>query len=147
MIAGRNKRKDREREEARADTIAAAAREATLQATLDAQKIVESNERAAAMTRETAQHIEDKIQVVHTLVNSEKTAGMQRELDGKRSELALLTELTALRSDPSSAALERIAVINAKIAELEADLAERDRQQRIADDLVGRITDQRREDL
>ena len=126
MIANRHHREDRAHDEAREDAVAAAALKAAAQ-------VVESNEEIARVTKESAAITQSKVDVVHTLVNSEKTAGLQRELDGKRSEQAMLAELAALTGKPSQTAIERAAVAGAKIEELEADLAERSRQQEIAD--------------
>lgn len=70
-----------------------------------------------------------KLDVIHTLVNSNMTAAMQAELDATVRELALMREVIALKSehgrDPSADALAAIESTTKKIAELRAVLADR----------------------
>lgn len=71
------------------------------------------------------------VKVVHTLVNSEKTEGMQRQLITLYQNRVLLSN-----SPPSPERDQAVAVSEAKILELEQALAVRAEQQAAADRLA-----------
>jgi hypothetical protein len=78
---------------------------------------------------------------VHTLVNSDKTASLQRELTALLAMRASLEEVVdmkkAARRKPKPETLDAIAVTTARIAELTVEIAERDRQAKLVDERVG----------
>lgn len=71
----------------------------------------------------------DKLDVIHALVNSNLTLALQGELDATVRELALMRELIALHrlhgSDPSSEAKEAMAHTAARITSLQAQVNDR----------------------
>jgi EAL domain-containing protein (putative c-di-GMP-specific phosphodiesterase class I) len=73
--------------------------------------------------------VDGKLDVIHTLVNSEKTLALQDKLDGLVRELVLLRMVVALHradgAEPSTEALAEIANTETKIVELKRLLAER----------------------
>lgn len=70
-----------------------------------------------------------KLDVIHTLVNSNMTAAMQDALDSTIRERAALMELAELRratgSDPKAETTAAIALASSIIADLQATLADR----------------------
>jgi len=71
----------------------------------------------------------EKLDVIHILVNSNMTAAMQAELDETRSSLVLMKEILDLKKvngvEPSPAALAAIKTKEGKIAEMQAALRDR----------------------
>ena len=76
-----------------------------------------SAEQAALAVAETSAKLDE----IHALVNSDKTASMQGELDSTRRELLLLKAIPM----PDEAAKAAIDAAHARIAELEVQLADR----------------------
>jgi methanogenic corrinoid protein MtbC1 len=78
-----------------------------------------------------------KLDVIHTLVNSNMTAAMQAELDAIRRELAMMREVVALNlaagREPTMETLAAIEATEAKITELSSHLAEREAAARRAE--------------
>jgi hypothetical protein len=70
-----------------------------------------------------------KLDVIHTLVNSNMTTHMQSELDAIVRELAMMREVARLHEDagrePTEETLAAIKVTEAKVAELRAVLGDR----------------------
>lgn len=70
-----------------------------------------------------------KLDVIHTLVNSNMTAAMQAELDAIRREIVMMREVVALNlaagREPTVEALAAIEATQVKITTLEAQLADR----------------------
>jgi len=105
----------------RQDEVAAQAREA-------ASLLLESNKSVAA----TAAMTNQKLDIIHTLVNSNMTAAMQAEFDATVRELAMMREVVALNKaagrEPHQEALSAILATSHKIEELKANLDDRLKQ-------------------
>jgi hypothetical protein len=86
-------------------------------------------------------------QINHLLLNSEKTAGMKRELVAEQRTVALLTELAALHRsmghEPTPETLAAIETSRATIRNLAAELDERAEQQKLADAHIAKQGDAR----
>jgi hypothetical protein len=100
------------------DEIAGATREA-------ARLLVANNERQALASAD----IGEKLQVIHTLVNSNMTAAMQAEHDATGRELAMMREVIDLKKlsghEPTANALSAIAKTEGRLDELAAALKDR----------------------
>ena len=85
--------------------------------------------RAAELAKET----NGKLDVIHTLVNSQLTAAMQSELDAIVREVAMMLEVIALKKaagfEPTKDALAALDAAQAKVADLTAKLEDRARAQ------------------
>lgn len=127
MVMSRNVNKSRAEEKrldwAREDKVAADAAEA-------ARKLLESNNRIAAATDESTK----TLKVVHTLVNSGLTSSKQATLDANKFSLGLLKD-----RQPSVENTAAVKAMEAKIAELEAELSERAKQQKEADAQAAKV--------
>ena len=143
-LTNRSRRQDKQEDWARQDAVAAQAAEAArlllerqdavaAQAREAARLLLDSNERVA----ETAAVTNGKLDVIHTLVNSNMTAAMQAELDATTRELAMMREVIALNKaagrQPSTDALAAIESTTHKIRELEAALADRLQQTHVVE--------------
>jgi len=77
-----------------------------------------------------------KLDVIHTLVNSNLMAAVQGEYDANVERLATLLELIDLKRangrEPSPETLEAVTVVQARLANLRVNLAERQQQQQEA---------------
>lgn len=77
----------------------------------------------------TAKTVNDKLDVIHTLVNSNMTAAMQGELSAVTGQVALMREVIALRrvggQKPDAGALAALAAAEAKAGELTSRLEDR----------------------
>jgi len=96
--------------------------------------LLANNERVAATQQET----NGKLDVIHTLVNSNMTAAMQSEFDAVSRELAMMREVAALKQaagqQPTGETTAAISVTEAKLHELDAALADRAKAQaKVAD--------------
>lgn len=115
----------------RQDAVAAQAAEA-------ASLLLDANERVA----ETAAVTNGKLDVIHTLVNSNMTAAMQAELDATVRELAMMHEVIDMKraagAEPSVAALAAVEATATKIDELQVTLADRLKQNEKVEALVER---------
>jgi hypothetical protein len=151
----RQRRKDKEQDYAREDKIREEDRERqdaiADQAAEAASLLLDSNARvAAAAAVANARQAErgkelhhkltkvgDTVDVVHTLVNSDKTAAMQAQLDSTERELVMMRENAELHKllgrDPSAEALAAIKAAQVKIEELRAELTARHEQAAIAE--------------
>lgn len=113
------------------------AAEAATQAAEAARLLVESNEAVAEIARETNTRLDSKLDIIHTLVNSNMTAAMQSEMDSTIRELAGLKEIVRLNklagSAPSEEALAAILSTEAKIVELQTNLNDRRSQAETAE--------------
>lgn len=82
---------------------------------------------------EAAGVINEKLDTIHTLVNSQMTAALQSELDAVTRELAMMREVVALRQangqEPSRESVGAMAATEAKITELQSVLADRSASQ------------------
>jgi len=120
-LTNRHRHKEKLEDYARQDEVAAKAAEA-------ARLLLAANERVA----ETAKVTNGKLDVIHTLVNSNMTAAMQAELDATIREHAMMIEVVALKQsaghEPSVTSLAAIEATERKIAELQAALRDRLKQ-------------------
>jgi len=95
------------------------------QAAEAARLLLDANERVA----KTAQVTNGKLDVIHTLVNSNMTAAMQAEYDATVRELAMMREVLALKEaaggSPGPESEAAIAATEAKLAQLAAALEDR----------------------
>jgi hypothetical protein len=86
-------------------------------------------DRIAAAAARAAEKTNGKLDVIHTLVNSNMTAAMQAELDAIRREIVMMREVVALNlaagREPTVEALAAIEDTAVKITALEAQLADR----------------------
>ena len=134
-LTNRNRRLERMEDYARQDLVAeradkvaeAAAKKAAEAANL----LLAANERVA----ETAIATNQKLDVIHTLVNSNMTAALQSEFEATSRELSMMREVIDLKRigghEPTIASLAAIEATEIKLQELEAVLADRARQQQI----------------
>lgn len=117
-LTGRQRRAEKKQDWKRQDEVAEQAAKA-------AALLLAQNKVVAAA----AGIINEKLDTIHTLVNSQMTAALQSESDAITRELAMMKEVIALKrasgQEPSQGALEAIVATEAKIAELRAVLADR----------------------
>jgi hypothetical protein len=108
-----------------ASLLAARQDDAAAQAAIAAKLLLAANERVAASAKAT----NNKLDTIHTLVNSNMTAAMQSELDATVRELAVMMELIELKkgmgTHPSVDTLAALKSANDKIVELGAVLRDR----------------------
>jgi hypothetical protein len=123
---GIQRRKEKALDWEREDKVAEQARKA-------ADLLVAANERVA----KTAEVTNGKLDVIHTLVNSNMTAAMQAELDATTRELAMMREVIDLKQaagkKPTPMALAAVTATESKIHELQTALADRLKQNELAD--------------
>ena len=112
-LTNRQRRSDKREDWARSDAVAEKAAEA-------ARLLLAANERVAETTAVT----NEKLDVIHGLVNSQMTAAIQAELGATERELVLLRRLAAIAA-PDDEVQAAEATATAKIAELRATLADR----------------------
>ncbi len=79
----------------------------------------------------------DKLDIIHTLVNSSMTKAMQSEYDATVRELAMMHEVIALKrlggQEPSIMAMSAIAATEEKLSELKAVLKDRLKQAQVVE--------------
>jgi hypothetical protein len=153
-LTNRNRRAERKEDYDRQDAVAAQAAEAARllaeQQTDIARKVRENAVMASRATEEVAAKADEaarllldenrkvadradqtieKLDIIHTLVNSNMTAAMKAEMDATVRELALMREIVAMKKtsgqEPSVETLAAIEATGAKIAELSASLSDR----------------------
>lgn len=97
-----------------------------------AELLLANNEQVAHVGEET----QKQIKVVHSLLNSEKTAAKRESLDTNVSQLASLREIVDLKKtsghQPTAEALAAIEALCTKIDVMKKELVEREKQDRIA---------------
>lgn len=124
--------KDKEMDYKRQDEVAKRVEAATL----SAQKAAQSSHEAAQSASDKLDQVQVTSDVIHTLVNSDKTAAMQRELDATKRELVMLREINRLHeqagASPAPEALATIDFTERRISELTEELEERHQQDQIA---------------
>lgn len=120
--ANTQRRAERAEDFAHQDQLAEKASEQT-------RRLIETNEKIARRTDETARAIEGKLDVVHGLVNSGLTAAKQSELDAVERDLASLKEIVAIHRgagrEPDPATVDSVAQAERRAADLRAELIER----------------------
>jgi hypothetical protein len=137
LLTNHQRRIEKREDWARQDQVAAEARrqqdEVAAQAQEAASLLLAQNAKVAASTEATQQ----KLDVIHILVNSNMTAAMQAELDATRRDLVSLREVARLNEEAgrplSTEARTAINETAARIAKLDADLSDRLKQTQIAD--------------
>jgi len=111
--------------EARDDLLADRVNEVRKQAERAADLLKASTAAQASAAKST----NDKLDVIHTLVNSNMTAALQAELDATISQLAMMQEMMALKQasghEPLPDVLAAVERTKARIAELRSTLADR----------------------
>ncbi len=134
----------RRQEWTRQDQVAARTREVAEQAAKAAKLLIASNEQIAQVQRETASaavrataETSAKLDQIHTLVNSNMTAAMTNELDATIRTAAMMRELIEVKRaaglEPTADVLALVETTQAKVDELQANLADRLQQTAIAD--------------
>lgn len=126
IISGRQRREEKREDWRREDAVAAKA----LIAAKKAADVLEANNRTAAVLAKNSHIItNEKLDVIHALVNSNMTAALQAELDSYVSQVLLLKEIAELKSAngvrPSIDSDIAIKLLENKIAELTATLKDR----------------------
>lgn len=154
-LTGRQRRADKREDWARQDQVAAkaeavaeqAAEAATLlrarqdevaaQAAEAAKLLLAANERVAVQSSEAAAVVNGKLAQIHELVNSNLTAQMEEAHGALTQQLVLMREVVSLNRaagrEPSDEAMAAIAIIEAKVTELQVRLADRAKVTEIAD--------------
>ena len=123
-LSGRQRRADKQEDWARQDAVAEQAASAAL-------LLLAANERVAKAAAST----NDKLDVIHTLVNSNMTAAMQAELTAVEAQHAVLLEVIALKEASGASAVESRSTMRSlegRIGELRATLTDRLEQTRVA---------------
>lgn len=91
--------------------------------------LLEANERVARQTAEADSATQGQLREIHGLVNSNLTAAMRAEYEAVAQQLVVMRELAALRAEvgqePSMEARSAIQSIEARVAELHANLGDR----------------------
>lgn len=117
----------------RTDEAAARAHEVAMQTQEAAQLLLVNNRAVAAQSRAA----NTKLDVIHTLVNSNMTAALQGELDAARAQLVTLRELIGLRvaqgQEPNDDTRSALATLEDKVGRLAANLRDRIAQTAVAD--------------
>jgi biopolymer transport protein ExbB/TolQ len=131
----RERLEDYERQDRVARRVAEAAERLTkrqdqtaIKAAEAAELLLAANERVAA----TAGVVNDKLDIIHTLVNSNMSAAMQAELDALETSVAMMTEVIDLKKaagrEPTQDALVALKSARAKVRESKVALADRTTQ-------------------
>jgi hypothetical protein len=127
LLADRDQRQAEEAEAARKQ----AAEAAELLVEAQQESIRRTNE-VARVAEENARNTSGKLDEIHHLVNSSMTAAMMGELGAVGRELAMMREVVALHkaagNKPSTEALAAITATEAKLAELQAAVEDREKQ-------------------
>lgn len=140
LANGRQRTKEKQEDYARQDLVAAKADAVAVKAAEAAELLLAKQNQIAAQAAEAASLLVannaleaetskitiGKLDVIHTLVNSSLTKAIQDQLDANIATLALLNEVISLRSGgPSEETLAVKAKLEAKITELQVQLADR----------------------
>jgi hypothetical protein len=143
IVQSINKRKEKDQDYAREDAVALQAAEAAkllverqdaiAAKTAETARLLAVNTRAVTETAhaaaEVAQRTNDKLDVIHVLVNSNMTAAMQAELDATLREAAMIQEVIELKkaagSEPTVETLAALESARNKIGELGSALKDR----------------------
>jgi len=130
FVTNWSRRQEKKLDWSRQDQVAAKAEKA-------AKDLIESNEKVAKLAKQTSDKIIGKVDIIHTLVNSNVTKEMEARLEGSRRELVGLKEIMELRRGnglpPTKEAEAIILATEEGIHELENDLADRRRQQKVVE--------------
>jgi hypothetical protein len=120
-----------------AENLAASQKDIADRAAQAATDLVASQKLTASTLLDANNKTNGKLDVIHTLVNSNMTTAMENELVSAERELAMMQEVielkrTLLRQEPTIEALAAIEASKSKIAELVAALRDRAGQSRLA---------------
>jgi hypothetical protein len=114
-----------------ADRLAVATAQASQKAEEARVALLHSNELVAKVALEQAHITDQKLDVIHRLVNSQLLVAMQAELDSTIRLSLVLKELTAVNRrsgiEPTRESVELLATADARIAELGVQISERER--------------------
>lgn len=129
----RREREERERQENTAKLLLDSQHAIAEKADYVAEQLLDANERVAKDT----QIVSGKLDAIHTLVNSNMTAALQSEHDAMAAHRVVLLEVIADKRsrgiEPSPDAITTVAMIDTKLAELQAVLSDRRLQTKLAD--------------
>jgi hypothetical protein len=127
------KKLDWDRQDQVANRLEEAAKTASARATEVAAALIDSNQLIADSAKETGAQLKQ----IHTLVNSDKTAGMERERVLLRANSVLQSSNLKLMKmqgvEPSDEEIAALETTNILLAELEKDLEERAKQTKAAE--------------
>lgn len=91
----------------------------------------------AVQAKESADNTNEKLDVIHKLVNSQLSTALKNELEALVRERAMMTELIELKKanglEPTATAAEAIATSQARITELRGIIKDRTEQQEAID--------------
>lgn len=149
-LTARQRRVEKAEDYRRQDEVARVAEERAAKATLAATEVATQAREAARLlldvndrVAKTAKGVDAKLDVIHTLVNSNLTAALQAEYDALATSHALMGELIALRrengTEPTDAFLAALAETSARMVELGEILADRHAQQEKANALASTV--------
>jgi hypothetical protein len=107
--------------------------------------LVVSNREVADAAKAASDVTIARLDVIHTLVNSQMTAAIQSELDATEANVVLMREIIGLNSvagrNPTEASMDAVKATEVRIRELRVTLAERHRQDEIAQAQAQAISD------
>lgn len=136
-LNGRQRRLDKREDWARQDAVAARAEAVAERVAETARVLLVSNEHVAEQAASDAAEVSGKLGQIHELVNSSLTAQMEEAAAALSQQAVLMREVVALNRaagrEPSPEALDAIATIEARVAELQARLTDRAKSTVIAD--------------
>jgi uncharacterized membrane protein len=136
-LNNRHRRQERDADWARQDAVADQAAEAAALLLAAQEKTIAATDEVAVLAKQTAESTDAQLRQIHTLVNSDMTAARLNELTQTRATLAALRKIIRLDEDagrrPTSEDLLVVETTEARIVELEAILADRAAQQKIAE--------------
>ena len=114
---------------ARQDEVADRLERAAMASRIRLEEVARLAAETAATQAATAVVTDSKLNVIHTLVNSQLSAALQNELDGLVREVAVIRELIELKrangKEPTSDSLTILAASDSKIIELRQTLDNR----------------------
>jgi hypothetical protein len=128
----------------RAEEAAALLAEATARAAAKAEDarvaLIASNETVAKIAKEAAHSTDQKLDVIHRLVNSQLLVAMKAEFDSTVRLSVVLKELIAVNKAagiaPTAESAELLATTDARIAELASQVQEREKLSRAVEDQI-----------
>lgn len=136
-LSNKHRRRERLEDYERQDAVAAQAAEAA-RLLLEAQsESIARTDEVARVARETAAATDSKLDVIHTLVNSQLTTALQNEMRELVHSRAMMLELIELKKanglQPTHDTLDELGLAKARIAELQTVIEERAAQQQLAE--------------
>lgn len=133
LLTGRQRRKEKEQDYKRQDEVARRVEKVAKKAATAAGRVSTVATTLVASNSETNK----KLDVIHTLVNSNMTKAMQGELDANIVTLASLKELIELKKaagkEPTKEALSAIETVEKNIHELKLSMTDRAKQSKKAE--------------